>query len=106
MGLNTCHNRALDSLVAKNITNDTKFNCTKLSPVEAKKIYQASGHDYTKLKLTIKVNGNCNVNINDSIEIMNQRYSVLGIDNNINPMLTRYRKDFNSMQGSKVIYLE
>lgn len=107
MGLNTIHDTSDDYMTCYNMTNGTYFKATPENINNRRQNY-ATGLNTDKFSYILKVNGWCDVSIDDFIKcaLIPKGAKVVNIENNLNSLEFRRRIDTNNFQGESRIYLE
>ena len=107
MGVNTIHNKTNDLFEAYNKTKNKWFRCEILGAKECRKIEIAKGLAPYQIVLTIKINGNVEIDEEDKIVVCGKTLKVnTYTDSFDNPLMARKRCDYAAFTGSKIVGLE
>lgn len=106
MGFNTIHRDGDCYLSGKNLTNLTTFRYKEITPKELERMNLSVTLSTSRVSLTIQVNGRCDININDKIELQSGRTLIVkSMSQTHDHRVLLKRKDMSRTTGSLVIAL-
>ena len=107
MGRNNLEHRTNDKNWGKNITNNIPFKFEIMSEETCRRFELAQGLEMHKLTLTIKLNANYKVAINDKVEIKGKSYIVVTTSSYLDSNgQGRYKADLGVYTGYTMVGLE
>lgn len=107
MALNTIHKNNKDLVPVYNKTQDKYFNCEILGEAASERVKTSLGLDLPSTKLTLKVNGFCDVAEKDKIKVLNDIFIVSKLSNSYSiTQQFRKRADYELFNGTTFIFLE
>lgn len=107
MSLNTIHNTSKDLITGKNLTNNSVFRFEVLGTRETAKFAFSQGLNIDAIKLAIKVNGKCDLKMDDTVEVLGNNFIVCSISASIeNNRVLKHRNDIENIQGNTIVGLQ
>ncbi len=107
MGLNTIHNKINDKGNGYNLTKNSKFGFEVMGASTCRKIEMAMNLAMFQVKLAIKINGTCDIELDDKVRVLGKVYKVISADSTLdNQDLLRIRDDIENFTGDLVVGLE